>query len=359
MKNFYFLFCQVRLPKVLLSLLALLLFASCNNYKREANAFLEKISEERVIATYLDSKRHCIFYLDGEYDGLYNNVLKYDLKTKKSSSIMRNDSGEVPTELEFSWGYEAIDKFAHNNSYIAIASLGRYGSSVMALYDIENNKWKELGVSAVDTIIMTENSVMYMGTSYNWENFGPIYYKEVFNMKGERTEFSLYDKLFDKHYDAEAFINDEDYQFEQFINNLNEYIKSQIISDEDLVRMANENNIKFENEYKNNIVLFHIASIYLNSYAEYTFKYCLKAINVYEILNDIYCYSNDPKIATLQKDDSVILIGKCVNTEPRKLVFHDCWVVDNYIQSDIWDEYVAGSMDGYLEYINSSKTNSY
>ena len=77
------------------------LLLSCNSeqkYRQLAEEFLKDIPSERVIATFTDVDRHCIFYIEeAEFDegktflvegdaggDKYHNIIKYDLKTKES-----------------------------------------------------------------------------------------------------------------------------------------------------------------------------------------------------------------------------------------------------------------------------------
>ena len=80
------------------------LLLSCNSeqkYRQLAEEFLKDIPSERVIATFTDVDRHCIFYIkEAEFDegktflvegdaggDKYHNIINYDLKTKENSRI--------------------------------------------------------------------------------------------------------------------------------------------------------------------------------------------------------------------------------------------------------------------------------
>ena len=131
------------------------LLLSCNSeqkYRQLAEEFLKDIPSERVIATFTDVDRHCIFYIEeAEFDegktflvegdaggDKYHNIIKYDLKTKEYSRILRNDNTELTAGLEDAAEFAVIDHFEANSNFILIASTIRY-AHLFGRYSYDNS----------------------------------------------------------------------------------------------------------------------------------------------------------------------------------------------------------------------------
>ena len=209
------------------------LLLSCNSeqkYRQLAEEFLKDIPSERVIATFTDVDRHCIFYIkEAEFDegktflvegdaggDKYHNIIKYDLKTKEYSRILRNDNTELTAGLEDAAEFAVIDHFEANSNFILIAStiryahlFGRYSYDELALYNVDENRWHYLGGFPSSDIQMTEERIWcrseYFPFVYS-DYFGPLKWVKVFDMNGDCIENYVYDELSQKSYDAHRLI---------------------------------------------------------------------------------------------------------------------------------------------------------
>ena len=215
------------------------LLLSCNSeqkYRQLAEEFLKDIPSERVIATFTDVDRHCIFYIEEDDLGFmteagdkYDNIVKYDLKTQKYSKLLRDEAKKLNPILEQGAGFITIDHFEVNSSSIFIASYINVGYYDLALYSIDTEQWHYLGnFPLLDELSITENGVYVVcringdRSLYDYANFfGPLTWSKSFDMNGDCIENSVYDELAQKSYDAHRLIENKDVDYIEEIYNKN------------------------------------------------------------------------------------------------------------------------------------------
>lgn len=364
------------------------LLLSCNSeqkYRQLAEEFLKDIPSERVMATFTDVDRHCIFYIEeAEFDegktflvegdaggDKYHNIIKYDLKTKEYSRILRNDNTELTAGLEDAAEFAVIDHFEANSNFILIAStiryahlFGRYSYDELALYNVDENRWHYLGGFPSSDIQMTEERIWcrseYFPFVYS-DYFGPLKWVKVFDMNGDCIENYVYDELSQKSYDAHRLIENEDvdYANELFGENFESYMKGITYSADNLIEEHSKNPVVFDNTYDGQemLILGIVADLVRDE--EWDWKWMLiDWVTVTHYYYYIELRGEDHFFDTLtfevESEDELAKVNKgegaFIRAKYKDGRFVDCKVVDQ----KIWEEY----MEQYKEYLRQQRGES-
>ncbi|GAB0488590.1 OB-fold protein [Alistipes putredinis] len=364
------------------------LLLSCNSeqkYRQLAEEFLKDIPSERVIATFTDVDRHCIFYIkEAEFDegktflvegdaggDKYHNIIKYDLKTKEYSRILRNDNTELTAGLEDAAEFAVIDHFEANSNFILIAStiryahlFGRYSYDKLALYNVDENRWHYLGGFPSSDIQMTEERIWcrseYFPFVYS-DYFGPLKWVKVFDMNGDCIENYVYDELSQKSYDAHRLIENEDvdYANELFGENFESYMKGITYSADNLIEEHSKNPVVFDNTYDGQemLILGIVADLVRDEERDWKWM-LIDWVTVTHYYYYIELRGEDHFFDTLtfkvESEDELAKVNKgegaFIRAKYKDGRFVDCKVVDQ----KIWEEY----MEQYKEYLRQQRGDS-
>ena len=364
------------MKKILLIICVAWLLVSCNNeqkYRQLAEEFLKDIPSEKVIATFTDVDRHCIFYIEEEDLGFVteagdkcHNILKYDLKTRKRSKLLRDDAKNLNPILEHGAGFITINHFKVNKASIFIASDIGVGYYDLALYHIDTDQWHYLGkFPLLDELSMTENEVKVVCringdcSLYSYADFfGPLNWVKVFDMNGDCIGNSVYDELSHKTYDAHRLIEaeDVDYADEIFRENFETYIEGITYSADNLIEEHSKNPVVFDNTYDGREMLILGIVANLVRAEERDWEWMLidwVAVTHYSYIIELrgedhffdtltFEVESENELAKVNKGEGAFIRAKYKDGR-----FVDCKVVDQ----KIWEEY----MERYEDYLRQQR----
>lgn len=354
------------------------LLLSCNSeqkYRQLAEEFLKDIPSERVIATFTDVDRHCIFYIDEEDLGFVtevgdkcHNIVKYDLKTQKYSKLLRDDAKKLNPILEQGAGFIMVEHFEANSSSIFIASYIDVGYYDLALYSIDTEQWHYLGSFPLEEFSVTENEVEVVCSIngdcslYSYADFfGPLIWYKSFDMEGTCIGNSVYDKLSQKSYDAHRLIENEDvdYANELFGENFESYMKGITYSADNLIEEHSKNPVVFDNTYDGQemLILGIVANLVRDEERDWKWM-LIDWVTVTHYYYYIELRGEDHFFDTLtfkvESEDELAKVNKgegaFIRAKYKDGRFVDCKVVDQ----KIWEEY----MEQYKEYLRQQRGES-
>ncbi|MCM1352376.1 MAG: hypothetical protein NC250_06560 [Alistipes senegalensis] len=187
-------------------------FISCNpqaKYEKRATEFLETIPQENIVATRVDKKIHCIFYLskeiwairdenemywDCDSDTLYYmELMKYDLKAQKTSAVVSNKLKDIRS-------------FRTNGTYIFVHASEDH-AYYYDLYLIDKDKWIDLDEKISATVYPVVTTATFTGKGIrlstnidtgtndsSYSHADPLILVYQFDENGEVVQHYIYNK---------------------------------------------------------------------------------------------------------------------------------------------------------------------
>lgn len=352
---------------VLLLLLGMATACGPQNYEQAAKEFLQTIDAERVVATFTDEKYHCVFYIEQEDLGFmteagdkYWNLLKYDLKTKKTSKILRDDSKKlIDTELaDKGSGFITLDFRAAHGSALCFSSYVDMGFEDVAMYDIDENKWHYLGCYQSPEISMGSTRVICASNleefDYGFASFfGPLRWTKEFDYQGKVLSNTVWDNVARKNYDGYemAELEDADYINDKIRENFISHLQEQSIRSIDLLNELKQNRMRCDEKYMGKTLLIDIGKIYRITYAESEWRGSpYKYVLLTAPMTQLRCFSNDEAMATLSAGDGVLLIGRYKSSTEYDITLFDCQCASNQTLQPFHDAYMRLLRDARDQY---------
>lgn len=363
------------MKKILPIVCLVCLFVSCSSerkYKQLAEEFLKDIPSEKVIATLTDKVRHCIFYIEErdlgymtEVGDKYDNIIKYDLKTRQSSKLLRDDAKMLNSSLEQGAGFITIDYFEVNSSSIFVASYVDVGFYDLALYTIDTDQWHFLGCFPFreDRFSITDNEIE-VACSVNddcpfpYEDFfGPMTWWKRFDMTGRCIANTVRDELNNKTYDGSRLIEKEDvdYMNEIFFENFIPYIEEISYSADRLIEEHERNPVVFKNTYegRNMLISGIVADLGTRSETDYEGFFFTPVTHYYhyiELRGENHSYptmyfpiDNENELMKVNVGETIFIQAKY-----SKGCFEDCKFLKD---QSVLEEYV----EQYKEYMRQQR----
>lgn len=349
------------------------LLMSCNSerkYERLANEYLQKkkIPAERVIASLPNKEYHALYFIEvaelgrmTELGDKCHNIIKYDLKTRERTTIL--SAKNLPQELEKGAGFITINHFGVDNDFIYITSYIDVGYYDIALYSMSYDLWLYVDSTYVNEISMSNWELTVRGTDIDFpaaECFGNLIWTKKYNITSDCIENTLYDTNLHKYYDGERLIEKEDLHYIQRMvqENCVEYLRKISVSSIALLQELEENQAACDAKYRGEPLFFYIDDIHqignVQDHYAYDYKYADYRYYVKGLGNlpySIYCFSNDPAVASMRKGDACVFYGEYVSsTSQYEIHIVNCRTLDKEIM-----DYVFNSL--YLPYIASLKGN--